>query len=406
MNLNNLQDNKSKLLNFMKDNGYSGDAVYSTKTTIDFILSNNSSEWNDYDDVRKSILSFYSGTNVQARRITALNRIIMFDLYEIYPGWRRYPELDKISCYYSLHDYYRKLVDEYRESLSRSSLAESTVYHRTNAAASLLLKIQSQGISNLNELCENTLIELFWNNGNPFEKTLSDEFKDFLKRIRSVDEDVRRKIIGYIPKKKKCVNNKQYLTKTEVEAVRKVLRDETKLSLRDRTIGSLLFYSGLRGVDICNLRITDIDWNMDEINIVQGKTGVPLKLPLDPVYGNLIFDYLNNERPESESEFLFISSRKPHNKLTRSAISSRIVNNIFDAAEERLEKGQRRGSHIFRHNFVSMMLDHQMNNVLISSLLGHTSVESIQPYLNTDFSHLKECALSIENFPYNSEALQ
>ena len=48
---------------------------------------------------------------------------------------------------------------------------------------------------------------------------------------------------------------------------------------------------------------------------------------------------------------------------------------------------------------IEMMLDKGINNTLISSILGHTSSSSVEPYLNTDFSHLKECALSIERYP-------
>ena len=399
MDFNHLTDNKSKLFDFMKENGYSYEAICSTKTTIDFLLSHNCSEWKNYDDVRKTVLSFYPNPNSQSRRIAALNRIIMFDLYDAMPSWKRYSHLDRISHYYSLCDHYRNLIDHYRQSLLQSTLAEKTIYSRTHAAASLLLRIQNKGIYDLANLTENDVVELFWNDGQPFEKTYRNAFKDFLKRADIIPKEIRQNIIWYIPKKKKKVNNKQYLTKTEVEAVVSVLKEETALSLRDRAIGSLLFYTGLRSIDICNLKLADIDWENDQINIIQNKTDVPLSLPLDPAYGNLIYDYIYVERHESKSEYLFISSRRPYEKLTSSAVGSRIVNNIFDAAQKRTEKGKRRGSHIFRHNIVSMMLDKGINNTLISSILGHTSSSSVEPYLNTDFSHLKECALSIECYP-------
>jgi hypothetical protein len=36
---------------------------------------------------------------------------------------------------------------------------------------------------------------------------------------------------------------------------------------------------------------------------------------------------------------------------------------------------------------------------IISKITGHISPNSLEPYLSSDFVHLKECALSIEQFP-------
>lgn len=50
------------------------------------------------------------------------------------------------------------------------------------------------------------------------------------------------------------------------------------------------------------------------------------------------------------------------------------------------------------------MLENNVDSALISASLGHKDPNSIDPYLNNDFKHLKECALSVEIFPLNEEA--
>ena len=54
----------------------------------------------------------------------------------------------------------------------------------------------------------------------------------------------------------------------------------------------------LRYSAVLSGRITQVDWENDLILINQEKTDVPLKLPLRPVVGNAIYDYICQERPK------------------------------------------------------------------------------------------------------------
>ena len=64
-----------------------------------------------------------------------------------------------------------------------------------------------------------------------------------------------------------------------------------------------------------------------------------------------------------------------------------------------LSPGERKGTHIFRHNAASSMLENGVQQPVISKTLGHSSPQSLEAYLSADFVHLKECALGIETFP-------
>ena len=68
------------------------------------------------------------------------------------------------------------------------------------------------------------------------------------------------------------------------------------ISRRDAAICLLSFETGLRSVDICSLRLGDVDWKHNVIHIVQSKTQRPLNLPLRSSYGNAMVDYLLKER--------------------------------------------------------------------------------------------------------------
>ena len=72
--------------------------------------------------------------------------------------------------------------------------------------------------------------------------------------------------------------------------------------LRNKAMMRLALRLGLRDVDICSLRISQIDWKNDQITLEQEKTGVILCLPLLEDVGNSIMDYILNERPKAAKE--------------------------------------------------------------------------------------------------------
>lgn len=174
------------------------------------------------------------------------------------------------------------------------------------------------------------------------------------------------------------------------------------LPLRDKAILFLLLYTGIRACDIVNMTFGSVDWENEKLHIFQRKTAVPIELPLSPLVGNAIFDYLTQERPQSLDEHIFLSKSKPHPSLTSRGLRSTVLD-IMQKADVRQKPGDRRGSHIFRHHAATCMLEKGIQMPVISKALGHTAADSINPYLHADFTHLKECSISIEKYPVNEE---
>ena len=49
------------------------------------------------------------------------------------------------------------------------------------------------------------------------------------------------------------------------------------------------------------------------------------------------------------------------------------------------------------------MLEQGVQRPIISRTLGHADPDSLETYLHTDFSHLSEVVLGIEEFPVSQE---
>src|SRR5690606_37635287 len=143
---------------------------------------------------------------------------------------------------------------------------------------------------------------------------------------------------------------------SELDEIKKVILDTNiDISFRTRAIGTLLVYTGLRSVDIANLKLEDIDWEKDTIKIIQSKTSNPLELPMEAMIGNALYSYILHERPKSKQPFVFLKNEYNDAVMDKSAVSI-AVNKIMDAANIRMNQDDRRGTHIFRHKLASSML--------------------------------------------------
>lgn len=177
------------------------------------------------------------------------------------------------------------------------------------------------------------------------------------------------------------------------------------MSLRDKAIIKLLYFTGLRGVDIYKLRLSDINWRTDRISLVQSKTGTPLSLPLRATVGNAIFDYIKEERlNETGKDNLFINKHNPEKQLSIRSVGQ-IVTRILIKAGVRHEEDQK-GVRLFRHNLASRLLESDVPTRVISDILGHLSPLSLNPYIDADIKHLRECGLSLEEFPVRKEVFE
>ena len=121
-----------------------------------------------------------------------------------------------------------------------------------------------------------------------------------------------------------------------------------------------------------------------------------------PIVGNALFDYIMDERPDSSDPHIFLTKNKPHPPLKAKGFWT-VIQSIMVKAGIRQNPGDRKGGHIFRHHAATSMLGNKVPRPVISKVLGHTAPDSLEPYLHADFIHLKECAISIEEYPVSKE---
>lgn len=402
MNVENLKNNYSKLITYMEVVGYTETYIDSFRNEIQRILTKASSkDWSCYGDVYRDYVEKLLSPNSLRTKRTIIGTIEQFDIHGSYPDGKMRNGLVEKGSYPHLAPEFKSLVDYYSMAERERGKKESSIYTEFHNASTFLLYMQEVGISRLDEVTEDAVMSVFVSTDGKQLKSHSygKSISAFLKACTPLNPDACRKVLSFIPATRQTRKNIQYLTPQETQKIRDALYDTSNmLTLRDRAIGKLVFYTGLRCGDIAAMEMASIDWECDMIRIKQQKTGVTLELPLTATVGNAIYDYLTAERPSAEASSLFLSRSKPYRSMSRSSMGH-VAARIMEAAGVRQSKGDRKGLHIFRHHLATTLLSNGVSQAVISRTLGHSSPDSIDTYLSADFPHLKECALSIASFP-------
>jgi integrase len=402
-----LQELKTKyplLISYIEDHNYSRQYIRHIKNESLWILRESENyHWKTYDDVYQTYVEKYTNRHTLNYKRNMLLVIKLFVLESVVPDGSIHAR--KPSYYDGLCAEFKNLIDVYRNVI-KSNYTEPYHYHKSYecSACSFLSRLQKQGVFSLECITEKNVIDIFINNT---KLSQSYHFKRETACVFKIcspfyPSGICSKISSYLPEARNTRRNTQYLTEEEVEKIKFVLENDPSLSLQNRTIGLLVFYTGLRCCDIGALTFDQIDWENDLIRIIQQKTGIPLVLPLRAIVGNAIFDYITKQRPDSFENTVFLTVKVPYRRLQSPNLYAICVT-IMKKANIRNHPCDKKGFHLFRHHLATSLLENGVEQPIISRTMGHQSPESLDTYLGADFIHLKECALSIKCFLIKEE---
>lgn len=181
----------------------------------------------------------------------------------------------------------------------------------------------------------------------------------------------------------------RYLQADEVERVIASCDSKVPAGKRDRAILLLLARLGLRAGDVLRLRIADIDWKGAWI-CVSGKSKRQTLLPLTQEVGQAIVDYLQQARPRTDSDTLFVRARAPFRAFASHCAISVIVERAMRRAG--VTCPSRGAAHVLRHSAATSMLRHGASLQDIAAVLRHCSITTTQIYAKVDVIALRQIA--------------
>jgi len=184
--------------------------------------------------------------------------------------------------------------------------------------------------------------------------------------------------------------------KEDIEIILGGINRNSKRGKRDYAIMLLGAVTGLRAIDVTNMKLTDIDWINGTIKIFQSKTGKTVILPLTRDVGEAIRDYILNSRPQTNAKQIFLRCKAPHTPF-KSAVT---IGNIYQDCCKAVGMDKGKAFHALRRTLGRDMVTNGVPVTTVAQVLGHSEIDSAKKYIALDGKHLKLCALGFDGIAF------
>ena len=164
--------------------------------------------------------------------------------------------------------------------------------------------------------------------------------------------------------------------------------DNSFEGLRDKLIIELFYSTGIRRIELVELKLSSIDIDNKTIKVL-GKRNKERIVPLL----NSVKDTLKRYLKERDS--LVVIKDTGRLLLTKKGVKIyetlvyRIINDYFSQASSKVKKSP----HILRHSFATHLLNQGADLNAVKELLGHTSLAATQVYTHNSIAELKKVHL-------------
>ena len=265
--------------------------------------------------------------------------------------------------------------------LYQKGLSQNTVDSYKSDLTKLSNYLQNQDLSKTN--IDNFFIDMSeFNYSSSTKKRIHSSIKNFLKYINE-NEDYESIDISDI-KLKSSKKLPEVLSITDIENMINFYNHETYLDSRNRTVIDVLYSTGCRVSELCDINISDIDLDEKYLKL-KGKGSKQRIVPIGSMLYKNLLKYLNVRDTflQNREEPLFLSKSK--NKLDRTAVFR-----IIKKTAKNISLQTDVHPHTLRHSAATHMLEGGCDLRTVQEFLGHSSVSTTQIYTKVTKEFLEE----------------
>ena len=265
--------------------------------------------------------------------------------------------------------------------LYQKGLSQNTVDSYKSDLTKLSNYLQNQDLSKTN--IDNFFIDMSdFNYSTSTKKRMHSSIKNFLKYINE-NEDYESIDISDI-KLKSSKKLPEVLSITDIENMINFYNHETYLDSRNRTVIDVLYSTGCRVSELCDINISDIDLDEKYLKL-KGKGSKQRIVPIGSMLYKNLLQYLNVRETflQNRGEPLFLSKSK--NKLDRTAVFR-----IIKKTAKNISLQTDVHPHTLRHSAATHMLEGGCDLRTVQEFLGHSSVSTTQIYTKVTKEFLEE----------------
>jgi site-specific recombinase XerD len=192
-------------------------------------------------------------------------------------------------------------------------------------------------------------------------------------------------ITGVPRKKTPKRNDIKYFSKEEVSCLLNQPDTAKKIGRRDAVLLSILYSSGARAQEICDLTLNDISFGDTTTLRFVGKGNKARLVAIPQNCALLLKKYLKSRQLDATNindRKKHVFSSQLHEKMTVSCIEEIVKKYVMKAkmAYPALFKRKSYSPHCFRHSIAVHMLECGESLVVIKAFLGHASIETTTIY--------------------------
>ena len=178
------------------------------------------------------------------------------------------------------------------------------------------------------------------------------------------------------------------LSEQEMNRLLESIKQNDVNDLRDRALLEIMYATGMRISEVCNLKVHDYDTVAQYIRCI-GKGSKERIVPVGKVAADWMDEYIGKvrnlivDKTASSSGELFLN--KKGKKFSRVWLWKIIGKRVAAAGISRNIT-----PHTFRHSFATHLLAHGADLRSVQEMLGHSSISTTQIYTHVDRSRLRE----------------
>ena len=151
-----------------------------------------------------------------------------------------------------------------------------------------------------------------------------------------------------------------------------------------KTIITLLYYTGIRRQELIDLKVTSVDFETNTIKVL-GKRNKERMIPLLPGAVAVLKTYLSYKKELSVALPSCFFCSTSGSKLSEGFVYQ-TVNHYFSMVSTKVKKSP----HMLRHSFATHLLNNGADLNSVKELLGHESVAATQVYTHSSLKRIQE----------------
>lgn len=193
---------------------------------------------------------------------------------------------------------------------------------------------------------------------------------------------VFRSAIVKVPIKRYVSRQRAVFTRDEIKILLSLPDEHYETGLRDKVMLSLMYATGARAQEICDLQVKDIRINNESTSItLVGKGSKVRQVGISKKLAETLQKYISHRRIDTHPEKHIFSSQT-HEHMTISCVEGIYKKYVTMAKKQNptLFQDDSYPPHSMRHSTACHLLEAGVDIITIKNILGHVSVQTTQIY--------------------------